>query len=174
MKVKGAVLRFDNSRFIVLSNWRQPFAKRVSRPENVGGDGSWPDWEIKMAGEFTPSVMTSDSIARFLMRCLLHYQESHSRVNFYLHDGRAFRRRLLQKISSVRARRTFTPSRKAGAGGSAPRQPARRPAPTRSSRREEAHSIFPAGIKAIFHRSSPAVKVTRRFILFFGFSVRAS
>jgi hypothetical protein len=60
----------------VLSNCRQPFVKRGSRPENVGGDGSWPDWEIKMAGELTPSVRVRIA-ARFLMRCLLHYQEAH-------------------------------------------------------------------------------------------------
>jgi len=66
-------------------NWRQPFVKRASRPENVGGDGSWPVWDIKMAGELTPSVRHRIA-ARFLMRCLVDYQESHPRVNFYLHD----------------------------------------------------------------------------------------
>ena len=72
-----------------VKNWRQPFVKRVSRPENVGGDGSWPDWDIKIAGELTPSVRLR-IVARFLMRCLLHYQEAHPRVNFYLNDDRAF------------------------------------------------------------------------------------
>jgi hypothetical protein len=66
---------------MVLSQWRQPFAKRVCRPENVGGDGSWADWDIKMAGGLTPSVRLRIA-ARFLMRCLLHYQEPHPRVNF--------------------------------------------------------------------------------------------
>src|ERR1019366_911194 len=65
--MKGPVLDFDNSRNIVLSNWRQR--------GNVGGDGSWPDWAIKMAGELTPSVRLR-IVARFLMRCLLLYQEA--------------------------------------------------------------------------------------------------
>jgi|ERR1017187_2278892 hypothetical protein len=73
--MKGSVLGFDNSRNIVLSNWRQPLVKRASCPENVGGDGSWPDWDIKMAGELTPSVRLRIA-ARFLMRCLLNYQEA--------------------------------------------------------------------------------------------------
>jgi hypothetical protein len=68
-----------------VKNWRQSFGKLGSRSKNVGGDGSGPDWEIKMAGELTPSVRLR-MVARFLMRCLLHYQESHPRVNFYLHD----------------------------------------------------------------------------------------
>jgi hypothetical protein len=68
----------------VLSNLRQPFVKPVSRPENIAGDGSWPDWDMKMAGELTPSVRHR-IVAQFLIRCLLFYQESHPRVNFYLH-----------------------------------------------------------------------------------------
>jgi hypothetical protein len=65
----------------VVQNWWQPFVKRVSLPENVGRDGSWSDWDIKMAGEFTRSVRLR-IVARFLMHCLLHYQELHPRVNF--------------------------------------------------------------------------------------------
>jgi hypothetical protein len=34
-----------------VKNWRQPFVKRVNDPEKVGGDGSWPDWDIKIEGE---------------------------------------------------------------------------------------------------------------------------
>jgi hypothetical protein len=57
--VKVSVPGFDNSRNIVkdaVKNRRQPIVNRVSRPENIGGDGSRPDWDVKMAGELTPSV----------------------------------------------------------------------------------------------------------------------
>jgi hypothetical protein len=67
--VKGAVLGFDNSAFeleAAVKNWRLTCVKRVSRVGNVGGDGSWPDWDIKMAGELTPSVRLRIA-ARFLM-----------------------------------------------------------------------------------------------------------
>jgi hypothetical protein len=51
--VKRSVLGFDNS------------------PENVGGDGSWADWDIEMAGELTPSVRLR-LVARFFMRYFAH------------------------------------------------------------------------------------------------------
>jgi hypothetical protein len=66
-------------------DWRQPFVKPISRPQTVGGDGSWPDWDIKMTGELTLSVRLRIA-ARFLMDYLLQYLEQHPRVNFFLHD----------------------------------------------------------------------------------------
>src|ERR1035441_10317234 len=79
--MNGSVLGFDNTHNIVLSNWLQPFVKPVSRPENVGGDGRWPDWDIKIAGELTPSVRLRIA-AQFPMRCLLLYQEAHRASTF--------------------------------------------------------------------------------------------
>ena len=55
-----------------VKNWRQPFVKRASRPENVDGGRSWPDWDIQIAGELTPSVRLR-IVALFLMGCLLHF-----------------------------------------------------------------------------------------------------
>jgi hypothetical protein len=108
--MNGSVLGFDNTHNIVLSNWLQPFVKPVSRPENVGGDGSWPDWDIKIAGELTPSLRLR-IVVRFLMRCLLHYQELHPRVNCFciilrqsiLRLLRFLRQSILRRVQAVAA-----------------------------------------------------------------------
>jgi hypothetical protein len=81
--LKGSVLGFDNSRKLVFSNWRPPSAKPVSRPENVGGEGSWPGY--KNGGRVDAISETSDCgpVSHALLIALA---KAAPRVNFYLRD----------------------------------------------------------------------------------------